>query len=417
MNLLNLLKYQLGSSLNEQVSEFLGEQPLQIQTALDAVLPSLMSVLVRKGANEQGVSELLQTIQNERHDGSMLNYLSGLFSGGSSTDSLMRTGERLSNRFLGNKKSLMVETVSEYSGLQRNSSSSLIKMAFPLIFGVIGKQVKNQNLDEQGLSNLLSTQKGHIGASIPPGFANMNIFQQSQASSPPPPKKEATAFQNHSPQIAISNSPTNWMKYLPFGLMGILGCIILAFFIRGWNNDGNEITQQTEEKSAVINPIPEIEEEIMTPVAKEEIKEEPVSVEPKKEEPKPIVEPKPEPLLKKKEETKPKPKAETPPSSHSNYTPGETKNKISSHLNSGKIIDFSELQFRGSSAMIRKSSRGQIKELAAVLKENPDRKIKILSKNNIRAISLKKGLMDSGISRNRIETGKGETSHIQLSFY
>ncbi|MGK0390807.1 MAG: hypothetical protein ACI94Y_003567, partial [Maribacter sp.] len=178
MNLLNLLKYQLGSSLTGQLSKFLGEDPQKVQSALDATLPAILSVFVKKATDKIGADSIMETINLGNHDGSMLNYLTGLFSGGSSTNSLMSLGDVLANKFLGNKKTILTDAISSFSGTPRTSAASLIKLCMPLVLGVIGKQVKNQNLDTTGLMNLLSTQKGHIGASIPSGFAIDKLSSQ-----------------------------------------------------------------------------------------------------------------------------------------------------------------------------------------------------------------------------------------------
>ncbi len=434
MNLLNLLKYHLGSSLNDQVSTFLGEEPNHIQTALDATLPSIMSVLVKKGSDLQGAEELLQTIHNQKHDGTMLNYLTGLFSGGSSTDSLLRSGERLSTKYLGNKQSLLVEAISNYSGTKRSSASSIIKMAFPLILGVIGKQVKNQNLDHSGLFNLLSSQKGHIGAAIPPQFNGMSIFDTNSTvtGSTQSEREFETNIKKASPatyveQTSIPKEPNSFIKYLPIVLACILGIIVLAFILRNYNEKNNPIVEESKEISAEIIPIPKKRKEInttTTPTPKKEIEEEVKKVEETKiDEPKIIDKPEsikqePKPEITPKLKPKPKPKTEV---SKQTYVSGTFKNKIDNLITNGGLggeaINFNSLKFKGNSAIINRNSRPIVKELAASLKENPTVRIKVESSNPTRTASLKKALMDAGINRDRIQMEAGQNSGIKIYLY
>ncbi len=430
MNLINLLKYQLGSSLNDQVSLFLNEQSEKIQKALDAILPSVMSVLVRKGSEPIGAEELLQTIHNDKHDGSMLNYLSGLFSGGSSTNSLLKTGERLSTKYLGNKQSLLVEAISNYSDIKRNSASTLIKMSIPLLLGVIGKQVKNQNLDHHGLQNLLSGQKGHIGASIPSGFAGLSIFSAA-------PKKVETIKTASISEKSIreevetdavvptmeNNSGNNsqLFKYLPFILAAILGCIVLAFLVRGCMDKNNQLAETTEKSATVVSPSPphkKVEKPAITITTQKEKPENIIGtvekekqIKESKKEKNPTANPKPKKITTttKKEEN---PKRETP---KSNNFISDVK-RVLSDSPSGQRIAYESIQFRGSSAILRTRSRDDMKALAKLMKKSPNVNIKIESDNKRRNISIKKALMDAGINRNRIETDSNSSSDFLFSF-
>lgn len=457
MNLLNLLKYQLGSNLTGQLSKFLGEDPQKVQSALDATLPAILSVFVKKAADKSGADAIMETIKRGNHDGSMLNYLTGLFSGGSSTNSLMSSGDVLANKFLGNKKTLLTEAVSSFSGTQRTSAASLVKLCMPLILGVIGKQVNNQKLDVTGLMNLLSSQKGHIGASIPSGFAINKLSSQQPivktttadplakyrkdtkvdplakyrkgtkvdpldkykkratvTTTPPvvtstkttsdkkvtPPVKTKTTIKPASTRR--NDTPPAVLKYLPFIFGGLLAVILLSFGLRSCSKS-KATAATTPKKTTPVTPAKTAEE-----VKNEEIKE---ITEVTVDTPKPVEE-----EIKTTKPNKPykEPAVASVPS-------GELKEKLSGMISRGELgesaIPLDGLRFRSGSPVIQKNSRHLIKELAEVLNTNPSLRVKLESSQTTRATSVKKGLMDAGINRDRIITANGGSNGVQMYMY
>ncbi len=173
MNLLSLLQDQLGDTLVDQASSFLGESKSNTTSAMSAILPSLMGSLISKGSSESGASGLLNMITSGGHDGSMLSNLSGLFSGGSSTDGLLSSGGSILSGLMGNNMGSIVSKIAGFSGVSESSSSSLMKMAAPLVMGMLGKQVASNGLNATGLMNLLSSQKDHVGSMMPSGLSGI----------------------------------------------------------------------------------------------------------------------------------------------------------------------------------------------------------------------------------------------------
>lgn len=449
MNLLNLLKYQLGSNLTGQLSNFLGEKPELVQSALDATLPSILSVFVRKAADKTGGNEIMDTIKHGNHDGSMLNYLTGLFSGGSSTNSLMSSGDILANKFLGNKKSVLADAIINFSGIKKDAANSLVKIAMPLILGVIGKQVKNQNMDVNGLMNLLSSQKGHIGAAIPSGFAIGNYSSKpspsvyNPLSSPDPVKKvtpvvkktkvtpvtkksttisspkkptinETIAKQQKSPakKIEVKTPPPvkvkkgetpALLKFLPFILGGFVLLSLLIFGIRSCSK--NKATANTTKKTT-------------KPIASNDTKK--VATDTKEVTTEDVADNSSD----NSDSSSDYSNDNSAASSNYNYepgpssTPGEVKQQlagmISSGNTSGNTISLDGLRFNGNS-VIHGGSRHILSELADVMSSNPSLNIRLESSKIANAVSVKKGLMDAGIDRNRIETTSGGNSKVQLS--
>ncbi len=221
INLLEMLQSQVGGELASQASKFLGESESNTTKAVGSILPTLLGSLAGKASSESGARGVLDFLKSNNIDGSILGNLSGLFGGGQSTDSLMNGGGGILKFLVGDKLGSIVDVISNVAGVKTGSSSSLLKMAAPLLMGFIAKYIKEKALDALGLKNLLGTQRDFISKGVPAalssvlGLANMGNTSTSSAS-----KSSIGGSSN------ASGGGNNLLKWLlPLVLLGAL-----AFF-------------------------------------------------------------------------------------------------------------------------------------------------------------------------------------------
>jgi outer membrane protein OmpA-like peptidoglycan-associated protein len=177
INLLKLLQDQMGSAVVDQASKFLGESSSNTSAGLNALLPSLLVGLMSKGSTESGASGIMDMITKGNYDGSILDNLGNVFSGGSSTSNFMNAGSLLtSSLFGGSKLGSVLDVVTKATGMRRSSSSSLMNLLAPIVMGLIGKQVKKGGLNASGLMNMLMGQKDHVAAALPAGMGSVLGF-------------------------------------------------------------------------------------------------------------------------------------------------------------------------------------------------------------------------------------------------
>ena len=99
---------------------------------------------------------------SKKHDGSILNSLENVFSG-SAADGIEKDGENILGHIFGNRQKNIQNTLSNQSGLDATTVYRLLKMAAPVVMGLLGKQQrqqKNDALDHHGLSTIL---RSHVG--------------------------------------------------------------------------------------------------------------------------------------------------------------------------------------------------------------------------------------------------------------
>jgi len=174
INLLKMLQDQMGSSVVDQASKFLGESSSNTSSGINALLPSILGGLISKGNTESGASGIMDMITKGNYDGSILDNLGNVFSGGSSTSNFMNAGSLLtSSLFGGSKLGSVLDVVTKSTGMRRSSSSSLMNLLAPIVMGMVGKQVKSNGLNASGLRSMLMGQKDHVAAAMPAGMGSV----------------------------------------------------------------------------------------------------------------------------------------------------------------------------------------------------------------------------------------------------
>jgi hypothetical protein len=111
-------------------------------------IPVLMQAMKRNAATPEGAQGLLDALNN-KHDGSILDNLGGLFSGGVN-ESVMEDGGRILGHVLGGRQQNVQNALSQKSGIDAGTVAQILKVAAPLLMGVIGKEQRQANVTDQG---------------------------------------------------------------------------------------------------------------------------------------------------------------------------------------------------------------------------------------------------------------------------
>lgn len=176
VNILDLLKGQLGSAAIGKVAELIGDNSSNTSSAIESMLPALVGGLINKGNTEQGASGILDFLNEGNHDGSMFDNLSGLLGNGSKMSTLMSVGSAALPFILGGKKAGMLSLLSRVTGMGSSKSSSLMSILAPMVLGMIGKQVKGSGLNASGLMDMLMGQKEHVAKAAPAELSSLLGF-------------------------------------------------------------------------------------------------------------------------------------------------------------------------------------------------------------------------------------------------
>lgn len=167
INLLDMLKTAVAPEITKQATTYLGESPSSIQSAVEAIMPTLVGGLMQKGATHEGAGTLLNMINTGPSiEPSMLINLSGLFSGGERTGTLLGIGGTLIKSLFGDRSGGINSALSTMNNMKAGSGGSLMAMITPLLFGMLKNYVGTQKLDAGGLMKMLSSQREHVAPAL-----------------------------------------------------------------------------------------------------------------------------------------------------------------------------------------------------------------------------------------------------------
>jgi len=167
--ILDLLGSDLGKSIISGVSGQTGQNESKTGSVLTMALPVLMQAMKRNAATPQGAEGLLGAIKG-KHDGSILDNLGGLFGGGVD-NSVLDDGGKILGHVLGNKQQNVTNALSQKSGVDTGGVAQILKVAAPILMGVLGKQSRQQNVSNaSGIEGLLGGLLGGNSAKSEQSF-------------------------------------------------------------------------------------------------------------------------------------------------------------------------------------------------------------------------------------------------------
>lgn len=152
--LLDLLNSPMGKQLISGVAGQTGQSESGTSGLLSMAMPLLMGAMKRNASTPEGAQGLMSALSS-KHDGGILDNLGGLFGGGVD-QSVMDDGAGILGHILGDKQPQVQNALSQKSGIDAGSVASILKVAAPLLMGLLGKQAKQQNVsDANGIGDVL----------------------------------------------------------------------------------------------------------------------------------------------------------------------------------------------------------------------------------------------------------------------
>ncbi len=156
--ILDLLQGPLGKQIINGVAGQAGQSTAKTSSLLNMALPVLMGAMKKNAATPEGAQGLMGALSN--HSGGILDNLGGLFEGGVD-DSVQQDGSGILGHLLGGKQASVESALSQESGMELGAVSNILKVAAPLLMGMVGKQSQSAGVsDSNGLNNLLGGLMG-----------------------------------------------------------------------------------------------------------------------------------------------------------------------------------------------------------------------------------------------------------------
>lgn len=162
MNISDLLTSDMGKQIISGISEKTNVSSNETTSVVTAAIPALLGALQNNASTPDGAAGILGALTS-KHDGSILDNLSGFLGGGDTSD-----GGGILNHILGDKQSALANGISSKTGVSSGNVSQILMMLAPIVMGYLGKQSQGSNVTSgSGLTSLLGgLLGGNSGGSI-----------------------------------------------------------------------------------------------------------------------------------------------------------------------------------------------------------------------------------------------------------
>ena len=169
-NILDLINGNLGKEVVDGISRNTDASAEQTQAVVSNALPALLDALQNNASSGNGAQGILSAI-GSKHDGSILDNLSGFLGNNDTSD-----GNGILGHMLGDKRGALEQAISGKTGVSSGTVSKILAMLAPIVMGYLGKQSRNNNVsDGGGLSDLLGGMLGgQTGGDILGGMLDQN---------------------------------------------------------------------------------------------------------------------------------------------------------------------------------------------------------------------------------------------------
>jgi len=157
--LLDLLNSPIGKQVISGVAGQTGQAENKTADVLSMAMPLLLGAMKKNVAKPEGAQGLMNALST-KHDGSILDELGSLFSGGVD-QSVMDDGAGILGHVFGGKQANVENALSQRSGIDTGSIANILKIAAPIVMGILAKQTsENKISDASGMNNLLGSMLG-----------------------------------------------------------------------------------------------------------------------------------------------------------------------------------------------------------------------------------------------------------------
>lgn len=249
LNIIDLIKGQLGPALVSQAASQLGESESGISKAISGLLPAVVGGM----ANNADKPEVLDAITGAASSGILGNLL-----GGATGNSLISS---VLSSIFGDKIGALVNSISTFSGVSNSSSSSLLSMVTGAALGSIGKYAADNNIGASGITSLLHDQKGVVSSLLPAGLSLASLGLGNAFGDHDPHKVKVTSYDepkvevNRGGETHVTSTPNNnneggsiWKWLLPLLLLALA-----AWFLWKQCNKPADQTVVTSDSTAVVS--------------------------------------------------------------------------------------------------------------------------------------------------------------------
>jgi hypothetical protein len=158
-SILDILNTQPGENLVDKAQKETGEDKNSITSALVMAMPLILGALKNNSEKEEGAKNLEKALDSNKHNGDLLEDLQN-----SNAGKITGEGAKILSHILGGQKETIETTLSTTLGMSKESISTILKMAAPVIMSLLGSQKRKDGVKAEGLPGLIGSLMGTSAA-------------------------------------------------------------------------------------------------------------------------------------------------------------------------------------------------------------------------------------------------------------
>lgn len=167
MNLLNTVSNYLPAGLIQETAQQTGESESSISNLIKAAIPTVLAGLISKSSTDSnGISSLVQSASNAN----ILGKLSSIIDVNQSSNAGSFNIWTILQHLFGDKLQGLIRSLSTFAGVKESSAQTALGLSAATTLGAVGAHAEANNLDANGLSSYLQSQKAELSSAVPAGF-------------------------------------------------------------------------------------------------------------------------------------------------------------------------------------------------------------------------------------------------------
>ncbi len=133
--LMDLLSSDLGNQIISGVAGKVGTSEEETSSVLASLMPTMVGAMQNNASTPEGLSGLLGALTGGKHDGGILDNLSGFLGGDDHSD-----GENILGHVLGGDHQNVQNNLVQSTGIGSDKIGMIMKMAAPILMGYLSKK-------------------------------------------------------------------------------------------------------------------------------------------------------------------------------------------------------------------------------------------------------------------------------------
>lgn len=234
-NILDLVKGAVSDRIMGQIGGLIGQTDNKKTSSIfGTATQAILGGLINKTSTPDGASDVFNSVESQ--DDGLMDKLGDLLDA-DNDGHLEKAGGGALDLIFGDQQNGMMEAIAKFLGLDGPMVGKLLKLAAPIIMGVVAKYVKSKALDAAGLGTLMGEQKSHLKNAMPVSLTSSlgleKLLDNTTESAQNAPQQQVAG------NTAASSNPA--MKILlPIVLLGALALLGYTIMTGGFDL-GNEI--------------------------------------------------------------------------------------------------------------------------------------------------------------------------------